>query len=155
MRPLPRRRSARAARVGLTIDLGEVRHLDTAFDESVRQAAIRYAQSREKLLKALDRVSEAALGSGDLDMFLRDLLRATLDGTASVDTAVVLLREGNLLRVPAAVGLEEDLGQLPPVKIGDGFAGHVAAEQQPVFLRDAATDPRVTSEVIQNKGVRA
>ena len=143
------------ARVEATIDLGELKHLDIAFDESIRQSAARYAQSREKLLKALDRVSEAALGSGDLDMFLRDLLRATLDGTASVDTAVVLLREGNLLRVRAAVGLEEDLGQLPPVKIGDGFAGLVAAEQQPVFLRDAATDPRVTSEVIQNKGVRA
>ena len=49
---------------------GTLRLLDTAFDESIRQSAVRYAQAREKLLKALDRVSEAALGSGNLETFL-------------------------------------------------------------------------------------
>ena len=71
---------------------------------------------------------------------------------ARPDVIDALIEIGGVVR---QIGVEEDLGQLPPVKIGDGFAGHVAAEQQPVFLRDAATDPRVTSEVIQNKGVRA
>jgi RsbT co-antagonist protein rsbRD N-terminal domain len=62
--------------VGATIDLSELRSLDRALDESVRQAALRYAQSRERLLKALDRIAESALGPGDLDDFLADLLQA-------------------------------------------------------------------------------
>jgi len=141
--------------IGPTIDLGELGNLDTAFDESIRLSTVRYAQAREKLLKALDRVSEAALGSGDVESFLDDLLRATLDGTESVDTAVVLLREGDILRVRAAVGLEEELQRVYSVRLGEGFAGHVANVGEPVLLRDAAADPIVTSPGILNKGVRA
>jgi signal transduction histidine kinase len=143
------------AHVGPTIDLAELRSFDTAFDESIRQSAVRYAQAREKLLKALDRVSEAALGSGDVETFLHGLLRATLEGTQSVDTAVVLLREGDTFRLRAAVGLEEALQPGFSMNIGEGFAGHVAAEGHPVFFRNAAGDPRVRSEVIRAQGVRA
>jgi signal transduction histidine kinase/putative methionine-R-sulfoxide reductase with GAF domain len=143
------------AHIGATIDLAELRNFDTAFDESIRQSAVRYAQAREKLLKALDRVSEAALGSGDVETFLHGLLRATLEGTQSVDTAVVLLREGDTFRLRAAVGLEEELQREFSMNIGEGFAGHVAAEGHPVFLRDAAVDVHVKSEVIRDKGVRA
>lgn len=142
-------------RIGAMVDLGELRKLDAAFDESIRQSAVRYAQARDKLLRALDRVSEAALGSGDLEVFLRDLLRATIDGMESVDTAVVLLREGEILRVRAAVGLEDDLRRTFAMKSGEGFAALVATERQAVVLRDAANDSRVKSDVIRKKGVRA
>ena len=94
------------SRIGPTIDLSELRNLDISLDELLRQATVRYAEAREKLLKAVDRISEAALGAGDLDTFLADLLRATLESTESVDTAVMLLREGDTLHVRAAVGLE-------------------------------------------------
>ena len=143
------------ARIGAPVDLDELRKLDAAFDESIRQSALRYAQARDKLLRALDRVSEAALGSGDLEVFLRDLLRATIDGMESVDTAVVLLREGDILRVRAAVGLEDDLRRTFAMKSGEGFAALVATERQPVVLRDAANDSRIKSDVIRKKGVRA
>lgn len=143
------------AHVGPTIDLAELRNFDTAFDESIRQSTVRYAQAREKLLKALDRVSEAALGSGDVETFLHGLLRATLEGTQSVDTAVVLLREGDTFRLRAAVGLEEELQPGFSMNIGEGFAGHVAAQGHPVFFRNASADARVKSEVIRDQGVRA
>ena len=41
------------------------------------------------------------------------------------------------------------------MKADEGFAGHVAAEGQPVFLRDAASNPLVKSQAIRDKGVRA
>jgi len=142
-------------RVGPTLNLSDLRNLDAAFDESVRQATVRHAQARERLLKALDRVSVAALGSSDVDTFMDHLLRATLESTEAVDTAVVLLREGDLLRVRAAVGLEEDLRQVVSITMREGVAGLVAAEGQPVFIRHAAIDPRIKSQVIREKGVRA
>jgi len=73
----------------------------------------------------------------------------------SVDTAVVLLRERDLLRVRAAVGLEHELDSAFSMTIPEGFAGHVAAARQPVLFRDAANDPRVMSPAIRAKGVRA
>src|SRR5262245_26933634 len=141
--------------VGPSIDLAELRNLEAAFDEAVAQSAKRYAQAREKLLKALDRVSEAALTSTNLDAFLDGLLRATLDGTESVDTCVVLLRDGDMLRVRAAVGLEEELQQGFSVRIGEGFAGQIAAEGRPAFVRDATADPLVVSDFAKAKGVHA
>src|SRR5262252_21625 len=43
--------------VAPSIDLAELRDLEAEFDEAVAQSARRYAHAREKLLKALDRVS--------------------------------------------------------------------------------------------------
>jgi signal transduction histidine kinase/putative methionine-R-sulfoxide reductase with GAF domain len=141
--------------IGPSIDLNELRKLDVALDESVRQAAVRYAEAREKLMKALDRIAEAAFAPGDLDLFLENLLRVMLDSMESVDTAVVLLRERDLLRVRAAVGLEHDLDSTFSMTIPEGFAGHVAAARKPVLFRDAAGDPRINSPAIRAKGVRA
>jgi signal transduction histidine kinase len=141
--------------VGPSIDLADLRDLEAAFDEAVAQSALRYAHARERLLKALDRVSEAALTSTNLDAFLDGLLRATLDGTESVDTCVVLLRDGDLLRVRAAAGLEEELRRGFAVSIGEGFAGQIAAEGRPAFVRDASIDPLVVSAVIKARGVHA
>jgi signal transduction histidine kinase len=139
---------------GPTIALGELRAFDLALDESLRQAAVRYAQAREKLLHTLDRIAESALGPGDLDTFLEDLLRAVLNTTESADTAVVLLREGDTLRVRAAVGLEATVNERFSLTPPAGFAAHVAAARQPILIHDAATDPRVISRAIRAKGVR-
>src|SRR5215211_5808989 len=41
------------------------------------------------------------------------------------------------------------------LKIGEGVAGRIAADAQPIVLRHAATDPIVKSQAIREKGVRA
>lgn len=143
------------SRIGGRIALSELRNFDAAFDESIKQSAIRYAQAREKLLRALDRVSEAALASADLDPFLQNLLRVVLEGTESADSCAILLREGDLLRARAAVGLEQDAVGNYSVKIGEGFAGHVAQQKRPVTLGHASEDPIVGSLVIQASGMHA
>lgn len=144
-----------ATEMGAEIDVRELRHLGDAFDGALADSAAKYASAREKLLKALDSVSEAALGSADLEVFLQNLVTSMLTGTEAVDTCVVLLREGDILRVRAAAGLEEELRTGFFVKTGEGFAGRVASEASPVFLRHAADDPIVKSPAIRAKGVRA
>jgi len=99
------------ARVNAAIVVAELRTLDTGFDECIRQSTIQYAEAREKLLRALDRVSESALASAEVDPFLEKLLRVVLEGTEAAETCVILLREGDLLRVRAAAGLEEEIGR--------------------------------------------
>jgi signal transduction histidine kinase/putative methionine-R-sulfoxide reductase with GAF domain len=94
------------------------------------------------------------VGASD-EAFLESLLRAVLESTEAVDTAVVLLREGDVLRVRAAVGLEEEVEQGFFVRILEGFAGRIAASRQPLFIRDAGREPDIESKAIREKGVRA
>ena len=99
--------------------LREVERFDRLFDEAVSIAVSRYTRARERLLVALDRISEAALGTEDLDTFLERLLRVVLETTEAVDSVTLLLREGDTLRPRASVGLE----------MGEGFAGKIATER--------------------------
>jgi PAS domain S-box-containing protein len=138
-----------------TIALAEVRRLDLAIDQAIEQASVRFANTRQRTLKALDRISEAALGTEDLDSFLRQLLQATLESTEAVDTGMVLLREDDVLRARAAVGLEKELDHRFTIKIGEGFAGKVAAEGKRLFLRHASAEPTIKSQIIHARGVRA
>ncbi len=140
---------------GPGIPVAEVAILDRAFDQAVRDAVARYARGRERLLEGLDRVSEAVPGTSDLDGFLRHLVRTTVDGMEAVDTAVLLVREGECLRVRAACGLEAELEGRFLLGLDEGFAGRVAACARPIALAHAAADPMVRSRVIRERGVRA
>jgi len=141
--------------VGPVVQIAEIRRLDQAIDLAIADAAMRYQGVRGRLLYALNRVTEAALGSRDLEAFLAELIGVTRDMNQAIDAVVVLLREGDVLRVRASVGLEEKLIQGFTVRVGEGFAGLIAAEGLPRALHDAAKDPLILSEAIRARGVRA
>lgn len=122
--------------IGGTIDVHEARRLHLAIDKAVEDSSVLFARARERVLKALDRISEAALGTDDLDDFLRRLLQATLETSDAVDSAAVLLRDGEWLRVRAAVGLRQEVDRSGRVKVGEGFAGVIAATRSPQLVRD-------------------
>ena len=64
-----------------------------------------------------------------------------------------LLRDGNLLRVRAVVGLEEELARGFTLRVGEGFAGSIAAERRPKLLHSAAGDALVRSPFLRAAGV--
>ncbi len=135
--------------------LREVERLNQMFDEAVATAVSRYSRARERTLVALDRISEAALGTEDLDTFLERLLRVVLETTESVDSVTLLLREGDVLRARASVGLEQEVAAGFQLRVGEGFAGKIAAERRPLEVRSAAADPLVKSEALRKRGTRA
>jgi PAS domain S-box-containing protein len=124
------------------IDVHEAKRLHLAIDQAIEESTVRFTAARERVLKALDRISEAALGTGELEEFLQHLLQATLETADAVDSAVVLLRHGDWLRIRAAVGLEKDLDRSVLVKVGQGFAGGIAGTRSPQLLRGADGDIR-------------
>ncbi|ATB37143.1 hypothetical protein CYFUS_002564 [Cystobacter fuscus] len=139
----------------LVATLAEVRRFNETFDEALSTAVSRYAQTRARTLAALDRISQAALGQGNVNDFLPRLLRVILESTESVDSVILLLREGNTLRVRAAVGVEEEVPADFSLQVGEGFTGKVAAEGRPLELHSAATDPLVKNPVVRARGVQA
>jgi PAS domain S-box-containing protein len=139
----------------MSVAMKEVVSFNRTFDDAVSAAVSRYTRARERTLVALDRISEAALGTEELDAFLPRLLRVMLETTEAVDSVTLLLREGDMLKVRASVGLEQERPQDFCERVGEGFSGLIAAEQRPFESRSAGTDPRVRDEALRSRGTRA
>jgi signal transduction histidine kinase/putative methionine-R-sulfoxide reductase with GAF domain len=137
------------------VDPSSVKSLHRAIDRAICLSVERFAETRGRAERALDRIATASLESQDLDDLLRRLLMVVVATVPAVDTAAILLREDRVLRVRAAVGLEREVELGFTIAIGEGFAGTIAAQRTPLFLEAASTDPLVKSQVLRERGVRA
>ncbi len=144
-----------SARAGDSVPVEELRRLDGAIAEAIAVSADRYSRARERTLQALDRISQAALGTQDLDTFLGQLMLALLETTESVDFVSVFLRDGDRLVLRSAQGLPELLSSPSSLRMGEGFVGAVAASGAPLFVRDAAQDRLVVLAAKRQSGMRA
>ncbi|HMA97767.1 MAG TPA: response regulator [Polyangiaceae bacterium] len=117
------------ARVKAFIDLyrqrERIRRGQMALRTHERDAAIRR-------LLAFERISSAVLETNDVASLLMELLGAFLGAADAADSAAILLRDGECLRVAATVGARSEVQEDEPMKIGLGFAGVVAAERRPI-----------------------
>lgn len=129
--------------------------LHQAIDRAMVVCVERFTETRDRILRVLDRVSATALGAASLDELLERLIAAFEEEVPAVDTAAILLRKGDVLTVRAATGLEQEVAKGLSIPVGEGFAGKIAAEKRPIQLTSAATDPLIQSEVIRAKGVKA
>lgn len=130
--------------------------LDRVLDSMASDAADRYVVARAGTLRALDRMSSVAFESHRVDDLLQGLLHVFTDAVSAVETASILLREGDWLVVRAAVGLEELLrGGAFRVRIGEGVAGRVAAEQRPRLLGEEEIVAQTVSPALRAKGLRS
>jgi PAS domain S-box-containing protein len=125
----------------------ELPRLHEAIDHAIASSVVRYTEARERTLRALDRISTAALVHHDVESLLPRILDAFLGTTASVDTVALTLREDGVMRVRAAFGFPEPgpVGQETPQ---DGIVGRVERQGAPVFVRDCAADPAVSASPV-------
>ncbi|HUJ25838.1 MAG TPA: ATP-binding protein, partial [Myxococcales bacterium] len=133
----------------------ELPRLHDAIDLAISASVARYHQVRERTLKALDRISTAALGERSIEQFLPRTLSALLETTPSIDGASILLLEDDRLVVRASAGLAAAPGASCSLKLGECFAGAVWKAGEPILSRDAEHDPRVTTDTIRKQGTRA
>jgi PAS domain S-box-containing protein len=109
----------------------------------VRQAAqvlerahLYAAESRTRItLGRVLAVTDAALEWMESDDALQALLRRIREAV-DADSASLLVRQDDHLRVRATDGLRRVPGEQPPVPIGQGFAGRIAATRQPLVAED-------------------
>jgi signal transduction histidine kinase len=131
--------------------------LNDAIDQAVVRAVSKYHSARVRMLEALDRIAREGLLAEPhpLDALMHRLLGVILSCADAVDTAVLLLCEGDALVMRAAVGLEHELESRFILRIGEGFAGTVARTREPLFTPSAETDPLVANPLLHLKGVKA
>ena len=116
----------------------ELPRLHAAIDQAIATSVVRYTEARERTLRALDRISNAALFHHDVDSLLPTTLAVFLETTASVDSIALALREDGAFRVRAAVGYPDAApsGTVVP----GGLATRVLEAAAPIFIRDACAD---------------
>jgi len=109
----------------------------------------------ERVLAALQRVTDAALAHLSEDDLLTELLRRVAEILNS-DTAAILLLEanGDHLRARAAKGIEEEVEQGVRIPVGAGFAGRIAAEGSPRSIDDVDTAD-IYNPILREKGIRS
>lgn len=138
--------------------IAEVQILQRAVDRAIHASVSRFIRARDRTLKSLDLISAAALESRETDELLARLLGVLVETTESVDTAAILLTtvdDPTVLELRASIGLEDDIACGFRLRIGEGFAGSVAAAGRPSMIADAAHDPLVRSPALRARGVRA
>ncbi len=137
------------------MSVDDVELLTRVVDRAVERSVDRYFERRAQLLEGFEQIADAAFNTEDLGAFLDRLLRIFMRFAPSVDSAAVLLREGDRLFVRAAVGLDEEVRAGTNVSIGQGFAGTIAETRRPLLVRDAWNDPLVPSSIIRERKTRA
>jgi signal transduction histidine kinase len=144
-----------AAHNGLSLSIDDQLILDEAIDRAIADSALRFSRALGRTLQALDRISTEALRSRGLDELLSRLLKVLVETTEAVDTAVIFLRDGELLHARASIGMEEEVARGFTLEVGEGFVGGIAADGRVRALRSAATDPSVMSNALRSRGIRA
>ncbi|HEX8110128.1 MAG TPA: PAS domain-containing protein [Kofleriaceae bacterium] len=135
------------------VQVDELRALDDAIDTTITASVEHYIQIRERTLQGFDRVTTAALESSSLDDLLSRLLQVLHETTPAIDTSSIYLRDGDVLRVRAAVGVQGAVEQGAAMRIGEGFAGAIAARNEPMTLRHP-TAAQLRSPAMARVGVR-
>jgi signal transduction histidine kinase len=100
-------------------------------------------------------VTDAALTYLELDDLFAMLLPRIRD-ILEADTCAVLLvdEDANELVARAAVGIEEEVERDVRIPVGLGFAGRVAAQQQPMILADV-DHADVFNPILREKGIKS
>ncbi|HEY5958161.1 MAG TPA: response regulator [Polyangiaceae bacterium] len=139
------------ARVNAFIDLYRQR-------ETIRrgQVALRTQERDEAIrrLVAFERIATAALETSDIATLLGQLLGAFIGAADAADSATILLRDGEWLRVAASVGTAPDALEAREIKLGEGFVGLIASERRPLELTDEEPGALAQSS-LANPEVRA
>lgn len=116
-----------------------------------------YERERDAVLqlRALQRVTDAALAYLSLDELLAELLERATE-ILSTDTAAFLLLDdlsGELV-ARAAKGIEEEVEQGVRIPLGKGFAGRIAATREAVVIPDTA-HADIYNPILRQKGIRS
>ena len=112
-------------------------------------------RAARKRLEDIQAITDAALAHLDVEDLLSVLLPRIRD-ILTADTCAVLLldAETDELVARSAIGIEEEVEQGVRIPMGGGFAGRVAATQQPVIL-DNLDHAHVLNPILREKGIRS
>ena len=106
----------------------------------------------QKQVEALAEVSRAITS----DLYLEDILRLIVMVTAeimgsNICSIMLVNKKDGMLETRATQAVSEEYRNKPPLRLGEGIAGRVAAENQPIQVLDVRKDERYVNKEIAEK----
>lgn len=97
--------------------------------------------SHQEQIKALSKISKAITSDLYLDDILRLVVTVTAEAMGSNTCSLMLIddKEHELV-IRATQSVSEEYNKKPPLKLGEGIAGKVAAENKPVAVKDVTKE---------------
>ena len=97
--------------------------------------------SYEEQIKALSKISKAIAS----DLYLEDILRLIVVVTAQVMgsnicSLMLIDEKAGELVIRATQSVSDEYNKKPPLKLGEGIAGKVAKENQPITIKDVTKE---------------
>jgi len=128
----------------------ELVDLSRSFNAMSAQLARNYRE-----VSAVSVIAKSVSQSLDPHEILQGSL-ATIADVIPLDAAVIFLFEGEELRVAAHLGLSDEfVTRADRMRIGEGFAGLVAASGAPLLVEDMWVDPRLRSGAVKKEGLHS
>ncbi|MFB2896176.1 EAL domain-containing protein [Aerosakkonemataceae cyanobacterium BLCC-F50] len=121
--------------------------------EKERLELLKKLSQESEDLTALSRVTANAVSTLNLGELLNVLLLRIME-VIKADTGVILLKEGDRLRVRATIGIEQELRSQFSVAIGEGFAGTIAASHQPLYIENVQANPLIISPILKQLNIQ-
>ena len=113
------------------------------------------AEDAVRILRAVQRVTDAALAALSLEDLLTELLNRITEILDTDTAAILLLDEAtDTLLARAAKGIEEEVDQGVRIPVGRGFAGRIAAERRPIAISDV-DHADILNPILTQKGIRS
>lgn len=130
--------------------------VDHLCDNAIALIASSYFETTLAQLRALQQVTDTALSTLDLEQLLRSLLLRMVEAIDG-DVGAVLLRDASTGELHLRTHIGASLGQTgtAAAKPGDGLGSWVVAQEAPVQVSDAQSDPLITDQSIKRAGVGA
>ncbi|HQH99817.1 MAG TPA: GAF domain-containing protein [Deltaproteobacteria bacterium] len=108
-------------------------------------------------LTAVNMISKTLSSSIDLEEVLQNTLDKVLQ-IMNIETGWIYLLDDTkqVLRVAYSYGLPDDVVQaIRELRIGEGIAGRVVENGEPIIIENASEDPRMTSLSLKKQGIRS
>jgi serine phosphatase RsbU (regulator of sigma subunit)/CheY-like chemotaxis protein len=135
----------------------DIDHVSNVLQQALEQQRLVFENRR--LLRqytSLSEVTDTALTALNLDDVLPSLLSRLVSAMKADAGAILLLDEtGRRLEVRAAEGFGDDPAAHGSLKLGEGFSGQVALQEEPMVLEDAQTDDRFDSPLFREREIRS
>ncbi|MCP4634362.1 MAG: response regulator [candidate division Zixibacteria bacterium] len=132
----------KSIRKGLAFRNAEIdrHHLLELLSESHQQL-----ENRLGRLNALYKSAGVLSGTINLDTLLQQVINLVTGVVGTKDGSIMLLdKSGEYLEISAAISLKDSIILNTRVSIGEGVAGYVALNREPIIIEDISTDPRFT-----------
>jgi len=108
--------------------------------------------SYERQIEALSKISQTIISNLYLEDILRLIVMVTAEVMNSKICSLLLVDEkGKDLVIRATQSVSELYNKKPNIKIGEGIAGKVAKENNPIVALDVRNDPRYVNRDIAKK----